>query len=83
MGTACSVILLTQPNSNPYVVTQIMPVTSNKIIIGHPIDIPVIKSVKGVERLFDGERRDATDGSFVVYGFHRTRSALPGPRPIG
>lgn len=53
-GTACTVILLTKSNSQPYTTTKIMHVTTNKIIIGHPIDIPVIKVAKGVERMFEG-----------------------------
>lgn len=53
-GTACTVILLTKSNSQPYTTTKIMHVRTNKIIIGHPIDIPVIKTAKGVERMFEG-----------------------------
>lgn len=53
-GSTCNVILLTKSNSQPYTTSAIMHVTSSKIIIGHPIDIPVIKVKKGVERMFEG-----------------------------
>lgn len=57
-GTTCQVILLTKgggAGATPYTVNGTMHVTTSKIIIGHPIDIPIIKVAKGVERMFDGE----------------------------
>lgn len=56
-GSTCNVILLTKGNADAdhYVTEGIMHVTSSKIIIGHPIDIPVIKVKKGVERMFEGK----------------------------
>jgi hypothetical protein len=74
VGTTCTVILLTQPNSKPYTIAQTMPVTTNKIIIGHPIDIPVVKVAKGVARMFDGgldeTRLDGQEGGRVVQSRH-------------
>lgn len=49
----CGVILLTKGSSVPYLTDKTMIVSSRNIILGHPIDLPQIKSGKGVERVFD------------------------------
>lgn len=67
-GTTCTVILLTKSSSTPYQITKTMHVHSSKIIIGHPIDIPIIRPAKGVERMFDGET-----GGRSAFGYLHTR----------
>ena len=60
-GTTCTVILLTKSNSAPYTISKTMHVHTNKIIIGHPIDIPLLKPAKGLERMFEGKSVGAWD----------------------
>ena len=55
----CTVIVLTRNHTNPYNIRDMMNVTSTKIIIGNPIDIPVLNSTNKIVRMFDGEWPDA------------------------
>ena len=63
--TSCTVILLRQSGRMPYNITKTMNVTSTKILIGNPIDLPTIQAVKGVHRLFDVHAGGRLDTRFL------------------
>lgn len=52
-ATSCTIILLKQSSQVPYNITKTMNVTTVKILIGNPVDLPVLNPAKGVHRLFD------------------------------
>lgn len=64
-GTSCTVIMLTKTSREPYQTNKTMVVTSPKIIIGHPIDLPRIQTGKTVERMFDVQAEGSLDMRFV------------------
>lgn len=69
--TSCTIILLRQSSQIPYNITKTMNVTTIKILIGNPIDLPILKPVKGVHRLFDVHAGGRLDTRFLqlVRGF--------------
>ena len=69
--TSCTIILLRQSSQIPYNITKTMNVTTTKILIGNPIDLPILQPVKGVHRLFDVHAGGRLDTRFLqlVRGF--------------
>ncbi len=53
MGADCTVIILTKSSRDRYDINQTLVVSSTKIIIGHPLDIPRLNTTNRIERLFD------------------------------
>jgi len=55
----------------PYNISKTMNVTSTKILIGNPIDLPILQPVKGVYRLFDVHAGGRLDTRFlqIIRGF--------------
>ena len=49
----CTVVMLTKGSKDMYITKAPMIVTTRKIVLGHPIDLPYIKADKGVERVFE------------------------------
>lgn len=41
---SCTVIVLTRPRDQPYIVTRMMNVTSAKVIVGNPLTLPIIRA---------------------------------------
>ena len=69
--TSCTVILLQYSSRMPYNITKTMNVTSTKILIGNPIELPILQPVKRVNRLLDvhaGGRLD-TRNLQIIRGF--------------
>lgn len=64
-ATSCTVILLRHSSRMPYNITKTMNVTSTKILIGNPIDLPTIQAVRGVHRLFDVHAGGRLDTRFL------------------
>ena len=62
MGTACTVIILTRGSQERYNIRHTIVVNATKIIIGHPLDLPVLNATNRIQRLFDG----ACDGVGTV-----------------
>jgi len=81
-GSNCGVILLTKGSSVPYLTDKTMIVSSRKIILGHPIDLPQIKSGKGVERVFDVLAGGSLDIRFVSIFRGAGREVAPDLRVI-
>lgn len=48
----CTVIVLTRSSNDPYNIKQTMNITTTKIFIGNPIDLPALNSTNKIERLF-------------------------------
>ena len=69
--TSCTVILLRHSSRMPYNISKTMNVTSTKILIGNPIDLPILQPVKGVYRLFDVHAGGRLDTRFlqIIRGF--------------
>jgi len=69
--TSCTVILLRHSSQIPYNITKTMNVTTTKILIGNPIDLPILQPVKGVHRLFDVHAGGRLDTRFLqlIRGF--------------
>lgn len=69
--TSCTIILLKLSSQIPYNITKTMNVTTTKILIGNPIDLPILQPVKGVHRLFDVHAGGRLDTRFLqlVRGF--------------
>jgi len=49
----CTIIMLTRSSREPYTIKQTMNITTPKIFVGNPIDMPALNSSK-IERLFYG-----------------------------
>lgn len=64
-SSPCGVILLTKGSMVPYITENTMVVSSRKIIVGHPIDLPQIKTIREVERVFDVVSGGSLDIRFV------------------
>ena len=69
--TSCTVILLRHSSQIPYNITKTINVTTTKILIGNPIDLPILQPVKGVHRLFDVHAGGRLDTRFLqlIRGF--------------
>jgi hypothetical protein len=48
----CTVIVLTRSSTDPYDIRQVINITTTKIIVGNPIDLPVLNATNRIERLF-------------------------------
>jgi hypothetical protein len=48
----CTVIVLTRSSTEPYNIRQTINITSTKIIVGNPIDLPALNASNKIERLF-------------------------------
>jgi hypothetical protein len=65
-NTSCTVIVLRASSQQPYNLTQTMNITTTKIVIGNPIDLPIIKpGNKQLLRLFDVYAGGRLDVRFV------------------
>lgn len=64
-GSSCSVIILKKGSSDKYTLPSTVIVTSRKIVLGHPIDLPQIHPDKGVYRLFEVKPGGSLDIRFV------------------
>lgn len=65
-STSCTVIVLRASSQQPYNLTQTMNITTTKIVIGNPIDLPMIKAgSKQLQRLFDVYAGGRLDVRFV------------------
>ena len=64
--TSCTVIVLRASSQQPYNITKTMNITTTKILIGNPIDLPLIKGgSKQLQRLFDVYAGGRLDVRFV------------------
>ena len=54
MGKDCTVVILTKGCDEDYKIGQTMNITSLKILVGNPIDIPKLTPTNKIERLFNG-----------------------------
>jgi len=64
-SSTCGVILLTKGSMVPYFTENTMVVSTRKIIVGHPIDLPQIRTVGKLERVFDVVSGGSLDIRFV------------------
>ncbi len=48
----CTVIMLTRSGTDPYNIRKIMNITTTKILVGNPIDMPALNATNKIERLF-------------------------------
>lgn len=53
-NSACTIIVLTRSSREPYTIKQTINITTTKVFVGNPIDMPALNSSK-IERLFYGE----------------------------
>ncbi|GAB5037051.1 pectin lyase fold virulence factor, partial [Nannochloropsis oceanica] len=65
-SSTCGVILLTKGSMVPYHTEKTMVVSTRKIIVGHPIDLPQIITARKVERVFDVVSGGSLDIRFVT-----------------
>ena len=75
MGSSCTVIILTKGSQDRYDIRQTLVVNTTKIIIGNPIDLPVLNATNRIERLFDGASPATRPAALI--GLHDGRRASP------
>lgn len=76
-GTDCTVIILTRPRSKPYTLAKTVVVKGYKIVIGNPIDLPIVDGyIHHLDRCFEGEVAQKTEMKRQVCPYNSSRMAL-------